>query len=68
METSPLVRFGELALKLGVTVRTVQRWRAEGMPVVPVGRGRFAVNEHAVREWLQSECDSVGRPVCRLVS
>lgn len=65
---SNLVRFGELALALGVSLRTVQRWRADGMPVVPVGIGRFAVRMDAVNDWLAMRSADVGRPVLRLVS
>lgn len=51
-----------ISTTLGVSVRTAQRWRFEGMPVAYVGR-RVLGRSDAVRAWFAERVVS-----CRLVS
>lgn len=48
---------GQLALELGVSVRTVKRWRGGkhfGLPFVMVGR-KVYVKREVVKQWLEKQ-------------
>jgi excisionase family DNA binding protein len=43
----------ELASYLGVSLSTVKRLRAEGLPAIKVGKRAVRFDRQQVREWLQ---------------
>lgn len=45
----------QLAKKLGVTERTVNRYMADGMPYVKLRTGKNEYDYKAVRKWLKGD-------------